>query len=296
MNPASSEAGKVSGWSQKADSRLYVYAFLMRSAEDLPADFPVPETADGLRLGLFLPRWEGGSRRAKPSGARILALCRDRLVIRFHPREEERPLCLPLQDLVFLELGRFLLRGWLRVVWNAGEMTLPYHARYSDPLDQFLLAFREAWLGTRATVDGRASRSLGPPPDLKYQAEEAAELGSGERALLRFFNPPALRIARRVLRRRSWSPGDLLTLTQQRILWITDRWGGHHASYGVSKSYAPLDLVRHLTVVRYGKPPVLVVAFRGQAQWAIPLPTPESLERAERFVEHHSALWRGNAS
>ena len=57
----------------EVDSREYVFAYLIRSAEDVPADFPIPEP-ERFRTGLFLPRdgpdWFG--RRAYPP--RILLL------------------------------------------------------------------------------------------------------------------------------------------------------------------------------------------------------------------------------
>jgi hypothetical protein len=37
------------------DSRQYRFSYLIRSLEDVPADFPIPEP-ERLRIGLFLPR------------------------------------------------------------------------------------------------------------------------------------------------------------------------------------------------------------------------------------------------
>ena len=39
----------------EVDSREYAFAYLIRSAEDVPADFPIPEP-ERFRTGLFLPR------------------------------------------------------------------------------------------------------------------------------------------------------------------------------------------------------------------------------------------------
>jgi hypothetical protein len=58
---------------------------LIRSLEDLPSDFPIPQP-ERLRLGLFLPRdgpdWFG--RRKYPP--RILLLEANALVVLTHPR------------------------------------------------------------------------------------------------------------------------------------------------------------------------------------------------------------------
>jgi len=48
------------------DSRWYAFAYLIKSEDDLPADFPIPEFARGFQLGVFLPRdhpdWFGRSK------------------------------------------------------------------------------------------------------------------------------------------------------------------------------------------------------------------------------------------
>ena len=122
----------------EVDSRRYIFPYLIRSADDLPADFPIPESAVGFQIGLFLPRdnpdWFG--RSGYPP--RIILLQRDALVLATHPRYDAEAVRLALSDLAFYAAGHFLLIGWLRFVTAEAEIYLPYNTRSERPIGAFL--------------------------------------------------------------------------------------------------------------------------------------------------------------
>jgi hypothetical protein len=97
----------------EVDSRQYLFAYLIRSLDDVPADFPIPAGDGGFRLGLFLPRdepdWFG--RSSYPT--RIALLSGGAIVILHHPKLNEPVIRIPLQELLFVEAGHILLIGWL---------------------------------------------------------------------------------------------------------------------------------------------------------------------------------------
>src|SRR6266699_7063197 len=107
--------------SYEVDSRQYIFAYLIQSEDDVPADFPVPLSGEGFNLGLFLPRdtpnWFGRSLHPP----RILLLSSDRLVLLTHPRYNQPPLPISISNIEFVEAGQMLLIGWLRFVTAQSE-------------------------------------------------------------------------------------------------------------------------------------------------------------------------------
>jgi hypothetical protein len=97
----------------EVDSRQYIFAYLIQSEDDLPADFPVPLPRAAFNLGLFLPG--GGKRFGRSSHPpRILLVSGDRLVLLTHPSYNQPPLPIPIANIEFFEAGQMLLLGWLR--------------------------------------------------------------------------------------------------------------------------------------------------------------------------------------
>ena len=333
----------------EVDSRQYLFAYLIRSLEDVPADFPIPVGDDGFRLGLLLPRdepdWFG--RSAYPT--RILLLSGGAIVILPHPTMSEPVVRIPLQELLFVEAGHILLIGWLRFVEKESEHKLPYNTRSGRSVEEFLRILREeylpealdmsasgracpaptphldrrwSWLqcGARTPDPGRGEACLarlapaphpprgrgrndvvaapsgpfgfGEPPDLKFRNAEYFELDAGERLLFRFFSPATKKIRRHwIFRWESRAPGDLVALTNRRVLWITDRVQERYSAYGTVTRFAPVGALVQLTCQRTDEDCALLVKFSSEASWSIPLPLERQAE-AQRFAEEGRSVVR----
>jgi len=317
----------------EVDSRQYIFAYLIRSPDDVPADFPIPSGDEGFRLGLFLPRdepdWSG--RCSYPT--RILLLSGGAIVILPHPKMGELVIRIPLQELLFIEAGHILLIGWLRFVAKCSEHKLPYNTCSARPVVEFLSALREeylpgtsdmsasgracpaptphpnwrwSWLQRSANtpqpcrgeaclaphseepnhaVGVRGPLGFGEPLDLKFCNAEYFELDPGERVLFRFFSPATKKIRRHwMFRWESRAPGDLVALTNRRVLWITDRVQERHAAYGTVTRSAPVRSLAQLTCQRTAEDRALSVKFSSEASWSIALP-PERQAEAHRFAQ-----------
>jgi hypothetical protein len=83
---------------------------------------------------------------------------------------------------------------------------------------------------------------------IKFANALAAELDSAETLLMKVFQPPEVRPGRWLLSRRRMIAGDLLALTDRRVLWITDRDRGSYSRFGSIASYAPFDAVASIGV------------------------------------------------
>jgi hypothetical protein len=269
----------------EVDSRQYLFAYLIRSLEDVPADFPIPAGDGGFRLGLFLPRdepdWFG--RSAYPT--RILLLSGKAIVILAHPTMSEPVVRIPLQELLFVEAGHILLIGWLRFVEKDVEHKLPYNTRSGRPVEEFLRVLREEYLPGEPDLSPCGLLGFGEPLDLKFRNAEYFELDAGERVLFRFFSPATKKIRKHwIFRWESWAPGDLVALTNRRVLWITDRVQERYAAYGTVTRFAPVGALVQLTCQRTDEDWALSVKFSSEASWSIPLPLERQAE-AQRFAE-----------
>jgi hypothetical protein len=316
----------------EVDSRQYIFAYLIRSLEDVPADFPIPAGDSGFRLGLFLPRdepdWFG--RSAYPT--RILLLSGRAIVILSHPKTRETVIRIPLQQLLFVEAGHILLIGWLRFVEKGSDHKLPYNTRSARPVEEFLRVLREEYLP--GTLDmsasgragpaptphpGRGEASLAPAPhaprdrerdhavgvlggpfgfgepaDLKFRNAEYFELDAGERVLFRFFSPATKKIRRHwFFRWESRAPGDLVALTNRRVLWIADRVQERYSAYGTVTRSAPVGALAQLTCRPTAEDCALSVKFSSEASWRIPLPL-EMQAEAYRFAEEAARFFQWN--
>jgi len=270
---------------REVDSRQYIFAYLIRSLEDVPADFPIPAGDSGFRLGLFLPRdepdWFG--RSSYPT--RILLLSGQAIVILPHPKMREPVIRIPLQELLFVEAGHILLIGWLRFVEKGCEHKLPYNTRSARSVEEFLSVLREEYLP--GTPDGSPGGpfGFGELLDLKFRNAKYFELDAGERVLFRFFSPATKKIRRHwIFRWESRVPGDLVALTNRRVLWITERVQERFEPYGTVTRSAPVGALAQLTCQRTAETCALSVKFSSEASWSIPLPLERQAE-AHRFAE-----------
>ena len=223
------------------DSRDYIVAFLLYSPDDCPTDFELDACLRDFEVGLFLPRddpdWFG--RSTYPP--RILLLRNGQLTILSHPAVAGGVWECRLSDLISVESGHMLLKGWLRFAGNGFDRTIRYNTRGYRSVLRFIQRFREAWLGNSVGV-GR-DRPVKRPADLTMKFDEALaiELDPGESVSAYFYEPPREICSRRWLfPRRTDAPGDLLVLTGRRMIWITDRDRGVQARYGTVASSAPL--------------------------------------------------------
>jgi hypothetical protein len=277
----------------EVDSRQYIFAYLIRSLDDVPADFPIPAADGGFRLGLLLPRdepdWFG--RPSYPT--RILLLSGAAIVILPHPKTREPVIRIPLQQLLFVEAGHILLIGWLRFVEKGSEHKLPYNTRSVRPVEEFLRVLREEYLPGTLDVSPRGPLGFGEPLDLKFSNTEYFELDAGERVLFRFFSPVTKKIRRHwIFRWESWVPGDLVVLTNRRVLWVTDRVQERYAAYGTVTRSAPVRALAQLTCQRTAEDCALLVKLSSEASWSISLPLERQAE-AQRFAEEvtRSCQW-----
>jgi hypothetical protein len=273
----------------EVDSRRYIFPYLIRSANDLPADFPIPESATDFQIGVFLPRdhpdWFGRSRYPP----RILLLYRDAILLVTHPRYGTEPVRLALSDIAFYEAGHFLLIGWLRFVTAECEVDLPYNTRSERPINEFLdsLVGRSPWTAADALV--RPLAEFGPPLDIKFTNLLASAIRKGETLGARWFNPPAERIRRwGPFRVRSRVGGNLVACTNQRLIWIRDQCNDRYERYGSITSVAPLRGIESAHCSRAGESGDLTVAFHGGLYWRIPL-SPEAYAQAAAFAEAFTA-------
>ena len=268
----------------EVDSRQYIFAYLIRSLEDVPADFPIPAGDGGFRLGLFLPRdepdWFG--RSSYPT--RIVLLSGGAIVVLPHPKTREPVIRIPLQRLLFVEAGHILLTGWLRLVEESTDHKFPYNTRSVRPVEEFLRILREEYLPGTLDMSPRGPLGFGEPLDLKFRNAEYFELDAGERVLFRFFSPATKKIRKHwIFRWESWVPGDLVALTNRRVLWVTDRVQERYAAYGTVTRSAPVRGLSQLTCQRTAEDCALLVTFSSEASWRIPLPLERQAE-THRFA------------
>jgi len=252
------------------DSRDYIVAFQLYSPNDCPPDFKLDSCLRDFEAGVFLPRddpdWFG--RSSYPP--RILLLRDRQLTILSHPSVQEGTWECQLADLISVEAGHMLLKGWLRFVGSGFDRTIRYNTRGYRSVFRFIQRFRQAWLGNDTGLDTSAKRL--PELTTKFDAELALELEPGESVRAHFYQPP------REIRSRSWllprqtqTPGDLVILTGKRLIWITDRHRGFWARYGTVASSARLSALTAAEVVSASVGATLTISLAGGSRWIVPL-------------------------
>ena len=263
------------------DSRDYIVAFEIHSADDCPPDFTMPATLGRFEAGLFLPRddpdWFGRSRYPP----RVLLLRSNALQMFPHPSANEPHFDFQVGQISAIESGHMLLKGWLRFIGFGFDQTVQYNTRGFRSVFRFMCRLREKLLGRGAfvTPEGHLGGSL----DLKFANALSRELDSGEKATACLFQPPKEQRSNRLLfPRRQWRAGDLLALTGRRLLWITDRERGSYSPYGSIASYAPLRALRSIQLSTGRSGNVLHVQLEPPACWDIPI-SPENVREAADF-------------
>jgi hypothetical protein len=231
----------------RADSRDYIAPFSIFGSSDVPPDFELPPNLPPEFSGLFLPQdgaWFGRHRRPP----RILILAERSVWI--VPRQTARYIRVPLDQLEILECGRILLLGWIGLQWEGGAETLPYNRHAATTVERFLDRLKVLWLGQTPALTQSGARAYGAEPDLKFGYAQAAEMPRRERVAVQFFHQSACLTKRRLgLRRQTRSPGDLVILSDRRLLWITERHKGQYEPYGTVSRSAPIGAIQD---IRFG--------------------------------------------
>jgi hypothetical protein len=267
----------------EVDSGQYVVAYLIASPEELPPDFLISGALDDFQAGLFLPRdqpdWFGRSRYPP----RVLSLVGDALRIDTHPCAGEPHQRIPLDELVYIESGHILLRGWLRLVACGREQTVLYSTVYRRTVDRFLRRLRARWMASERRTHPVPGFDLGQLSDVKFRNALARELDPEEVPSEGLFQAPRELVRHSRFRLwRSCTPGDLLALTPRRLLWITDRDRGTAARYGTITRYAPLRNILKIAweTADYGC--ALRIVLRAERHWHVPM-RPEHRDAARRL-------------
>jgi hypothetical protein len=273
------------------DSRQYRFGFLIASLDDYPADFDAVSLGENFRIALFLPRDDAGWFGRSRYPPRVVMVSGDAIEVRPHPASREHPIGFRLSELQFIECGHILLQGWLRFVAVRYDVTLAYNTGSSSCIDEFLAELRAAVTPPPAAETAAEPTRFGEPLDLKFTNALRYELAPGECARIQLFNPAKLKAWRwGVVRRETWSAGDLLVLTSRRLLWIADRSLGRHQRYGTVTSYAPIRSLQSWRCGRAGETSELVFRFVRGSEWRVPVPA--SLEGAAAgFLNEFEQRW-----
>jgi hypothetical protein len=233
------------------DSRKYIVSIELRSAADCPNDFRLPAAAAAFDAGIFLPRddpdWFG--QYAYPP--RMLLLAGDTLWLMPHPSANERAGLCGLEHISSVESGHMLLKGWLAFRGVGFDYAIPYNTRGQPTVLRFMRKFRTAWLGSGELVPGGIA--MGDDLDVRFANALEDELDPEETVAVKFFQRGRQLKRRWTIRRTTQSlPGDLLVLTNKRVIWITDRERGAKAQFGTISTYAPFRTLRAARLVSKG--------------------------------------------
>jgi hypothetical protein len=257
------------------DSRQYRFAYLIRTRHDFPEDFP-PFTEHTLFPALFLPRdgTDWFARGAHPP--RVVLFTGERLEVHFHPESGRPPVSFLCDEELSIQAGRLLLIGWIGFASIGADLKLPYNRRVDEPVDLFLGMLRHRLLGTDRPSSLDLSL-LGDALDLKFRNTLNYEIDKSEVARVRLFVAPRIRTSGFwPFRIRRSTPGNLIALTNRRLLWITERYGRARAQYGSITCYAHLD---NLARVEAGSADMvsstasrLSVSLRNGKIWSLDIP------------------------
>lgn len=265
------------------DSRQYRFPYLIRKVEDLPEDFPLFD--DRLLFpALFLPRddpdWFGRSENP----ARVIFLTDDTLEVRFHPESQKKGKSLAFYSGLSVETGRLLLIGWIGFSSPSASVCLPFNRRVDAPVEAFLGMLRARLLSPAGVA--RRCFCVGDPLDLKFQNALGAELDKDESQLYRIFVAPRrYRTKYGLFRRTRSAAGQLLCLTDRRLLWINDQHRGSRSQYGFVTCWAHPGNVRAVRFEGAETTRALCVFLGNEQTWKLEIPG-ELQRDAEEFKRH----------
>lgn len=252
------------------DSRDYICPFTIGSLADVPADFEMPPGLSASIFGVFLPQsdpdWLG--RSAYPPNA--ILVDHDRLFVIPHPHAAAPSVCQPLSELESIECGRMLLLGWIRLRWRGGEQLLSYNRRSAATVEEFLARLRARWLVTRSSLERPRRFHFGAPLNGKFAHAVSTEVSDeGEIQIVRFHQPAVRITRRRIFRFETWWGGDLILLTDRRLLWITERHGSYYAAYGTVSRNAPIQMIAEVRIALPDAGPRVEIVLRSGETWSV---------------------------
>ena len=265
------------------DSRQYVVTYTVHSPAECPPDFSLPARLEDFETGLFLPRDDPDCFGRSSYPPRLLLLTREAIHMVAHPTSNSPPAELRLEDIGSVESAHILLKGWLRFAGRGFDCKIPYNTRGLPSVFEFMRRFRDIYLDTRQS--GLApDTNLGARLDIKFSNAVIAEMDLGEPLSALFFQAPRESKSKRWLAPRRWrTPGDLVVLTDSRLIWITDRDRVSRLRFGSIASYVPLRALSAVELRPGRKGSVLSVAIQGGREWHIPIQA-ENRTDAEDFV------------
>jgi hypothetical protein len=259
--------------SHAVSSTQYRFSYHARSDEDIPDDFLIADKDLDFESAIFIPQDHSSwPQRESSHPPRIFFLMRDCMKIYTHPAAGQAVVVIRLDDLEIVELGRFLLISWMKFFTPTASHTFFFSSVDGRIVGRLLKELRYIWLPCPTSVSVCLNRieTSGDQMTFKFQQRLQEELDPGEtpqESLL--LAHPNIRAKRYWFRGMAYVPGDLLTVTSKRILWITDDdpGGGGREVYGSVARYAPIGNVQKLSVDDRN----LLIAFHAGRSWSISL-------------------------
>jgi hypothetical protein len=225
------------------DSRTYRFIYRLATNADIPNEFPKDIRDLRFDTGVFLPQADPASRGRNQMYPARLFLLQDRyLYLVPHPASGEQIIQIHLDDLVQLETGYNLLRGWFKFTPCYGVEEIIYNTRASHALEELLAFLKRRWLWRAPPLRMPGPRVFGDNLDIKFRNMLHFEMDRGEFVLFQYFQAP-VRAERKLLFLRRVKPvaGQLVLLTSaNRILWITDLYKGYRELYASISRSAPM--------------------------------------------------------
>ena len=241
---------------QTVDSRAYAFAYLIREASQVPADFNVEQDFE---YALFLPQEIVPRFEVPRYVPRLLLAWPDHLSVYSHPSCSLEKTVLRFADISFVELERFLTACSLTFFASARVVHLPFHGRDREYVKMFLDHLKQRLLSIGKEPSLLCSRQVfGPHLDYKFEQIEVILKVDAEAVITRFFVPPREVMKPRLLRQEfSWTFGSEILLTQRELHLFSDDKDGYRQRYGVRASWIPLRNI--VDIVLSGTPQSIVI-------------------------------------
>ncbi len=268
------------------DSRAYAFAYVIRSPQDIPADF-AGVVAPRFSIGLFLPQELAGRFHTARYAARVLLFVEDEVLLYTHPSAKAGVVVIPMARVLVMETERFLLDCRARFVLAGAEHEIRYSARDDKFASEFLECLRLRFLGQEPAAMTHRAAHLGDPLDLAFRNFSRREQMPDEVLWARLFIASQRQTGTRWLGASvSWTPSDYVALTNYRLLWMTNRRGKYRQQFGVRCSYCALA---RITGVRVEDNAELNISIADKLTWRIHVPAAHQAA-AGTFAEQATRL------
>ncbi len=270
----------------RVDSRAYAFAYVIRSPQDIPADF-AGVVAPRFSIGLFLPQELAGRFHTARYAARVLLFVEDEVMLYTHPSANAGVVVIPMARVLAMETERFLLDCRARFVLADAEYEIPYSARDDKFASEFLDRPRQRFLGRQPAAITHRAAHLGDPLDLAFRNFSRREQMPDELPWARLFIASQRQTGTRWLGARvSWTPSDYVAVTNYRLLWMTNRRGKSRQQFGVRCCSCALAKV---TGARMEGGAELNISIEDKLTWRIQVPAAR-VTAAAAFAEQATRL------